>query len=278
MNRKRLIVVILTVTMSLFLVSCQSKVLGSDKTQNESSENQTSGLESKQALQIIIQESPPFSFTQNGELTGFVAEIVKEIMKRQNITQDIEILPFKRGYDIVLKEPMTVLCGMTRTPEREALFKWVGPVAQVKTGFYVKKGNGVAITSLDDAKALKHVGVTLGYYTEQYLKNEGFSNIDATAYPEDMLEKLILGRSNAILTDNIAINGLLQTGDTESEDLEMVYEVMSRKSYLAFSLETPDAIVEAWQKALDDAFADGTVQAIYEKWLPEEPLPEKESQ
>lgn len=227
---------------------------------------------SENKLRIIIQESPPFSYTEDGNLTGFVAETVKEIIKREGIDSEIEILPFKRGYEIVSSEPNVVLCGMTRTEERENLFKWVGPVSKVVTSFYGNRDSNLTYDSLEAFKSLPNIGVTLGYYTEQFLKDNGFTNIDAAVYPEDMLEKLLNKRNDVILSDNIAIEGLLE----DPAIIEPLYTISVKKSYLAFSIGTDPMIVDQWHNALNALYEDGTFEAIFRKWLPNEPLPNED--
>lgn len=222
-----------------------------------------------ETLRILIQESPPFSYIEEGEVTGFVAEIVKEIMSRQGLDYEMEVLPFKRGYEIVSGEPNVVLCGMTRTIEREDLFKWVGPVSKVDTAFYSTTDNADLYTDLESFKTLPAIGVTLGYYTEQFLYDNGFTNVDATVYPEDMLEKLLTKRTPVILSDNIAISGLLE----DHSQVKPIYTVFTKKSYLAFSIGTDSDIILSWQETLKALYDDGTFKKIYEQWLPNETLP-----
>lgn len=268
-------VIIILCTMTILLSGC-AQTQKAVTTEPDNTAVAANSVKSDGELTIIIQESPPFSFTKDGQLTGFVTEIVEDLKKRQNISQELTVLPFKRGFELVSNEPMTVLCGMTRTPERESKFKWVGPVAQVTTGFYALNDSKLSISNIEDAKKIEKIGVTLGYYTEQMLLKEDFTNYESAATPEGMLDKLLFGRSDVILSDNIAINGLLKSKADPSIKLKMIYKVETKKSYLAFSLSTPDEIVKSWQDALNDAYSDGKVQSIYNKWLPNEPLPERE--
>jgi ABC-type amino acid transport substrate-binding protein len=43
-------------------------------------------------------------------------------------------------------------------------------------------------------------------------------------------------------------------------------EVSLEKGYIAFSLDTPDSIVQTWQKSLTEMKEDGTFESIWKKW------------
>ena len=105
-----------------------------------------------QELTIITEEYPPINFLEEGIITGSSAEVVREILRRLNLPDNITILPWVRGYNLLKTRPNIVLFSTTRTKKRESLFHWVGPLLTARTGFYIKKGSAIRINSLVDAK------------------------------------------------------------------------------------------------------------------------------
>ena len=112
-------------------------------------------------LKIYTEDSPPGNYSLNGKPAGMAVEIVREILNRLGEDVDIEIVPWARGYGIALSRPNVALFSTTRLPQREKLFKWVGPLYSQQWGFYAKRGSGLKIKTLVEAKKLKSIGFYL---------------------------------------------------------------------------------------------------------------------
>ena len=110
-------------------------------------------------LQLYTEQYPPLTFRNNsGEITGFGTDIAGEIMRRNNIFADIRLSTWSNGYDLALSNPNFCLFTMDRTPIRENLFQWVGPIGTNTTWFYTKSGSGITISSLEEARSLSSIG------------------------------------------------------------------------------------------------------------------------
>lgn len=92
-----------------------------------SSAEEFSASSTDPSLSIYCEFDPPFQFLDaSGSPTGYAVGLVREIQKRVGNTDPIEIVPWARGHNDVLKKPNIVLFSMARTAERENLFRWVG--------------------------------------------------------------------------------------------------------------------------------------------------------
>jgi len=224
-------------------------------------------------LQFLTEEYPPITFRKDGKVTGLATEVVEEIQRRTDSKAPIQVLPWARAYQTALSDPNTVLFSVTRTAERESLFQWVGPLVSQKTSFYALRGTKVKVNSLADAKKLDPIIVVRDYYSEQFLKGEGFTNMDLVANPEQMVKMLMAGRRPMMASDNLLLPALLENAGAKREDVESVYTFMESKLYIAFSKNTSSATVAQWQQALDNMKRDGSYAKIYKKWLPGEAIP-----
>ena len=84
---------------------------------------------SAQPLIILCENDPPAQFRDvEGNLTGYTVELVREIQKRVGNQDEIKMVPWARGYEMIQKYPDVVLFQMSRSAEREKMFNWVGPV------------------------------------------------------------------------------------------------------------------------------------------------------
>ncbi len=215
---------------------------------------------------IMSEEYPPYNYTEGGKLTGLSTEITRMILEKVGHADNIKVLPWSRSYNLIQQKDNHILFSMTRTEAREDLFKWVGPVAENNWVFYAKKGSGLTISSLDDAKKVKAVGTYKDDAAEMLLKEKGFSNLDSVLDDSVNVLKLVKGRIDLWITgDAMGMHKARKKG--LSDKIENIFEVKKTKLYIAFSKNTPDAVIQKWQKALDELKADGSYDKILSRYL-----------
>lgn len=105
-------------------------------------------------LRLLIQEYAPFSYTEpkTGEIRGFVTDKIMEIMRRAGETPEISSTSLARGLNATLNDDNTCLFAFRRTPERENLFKWVGPLTNDNWVLYGRKTDSRVLKKFEDAK------------------------------------------------------------------------------------------------------------------------------
>ncbi|MGB3224665.1 MAG: transporter substrate-binding domain-containing protein [Desulforhopalus sp.] len=220
------------------------------------------------SLSILTEEYPPFNFTQEGKLTGFTTQVVQEITRRLDINDNIEVVPWARGYEHLSTEANVVLFSTARTPERESLFHWVGPIYSLRLGFYARKADAQKLSSLETAKQLDAIATYRADVGEQILESLGFANLDSSNSPQSCVRKLMAGRVDLWFFDNIGAPKVAREAGIDPNEIEEVYTYKQNSSYIAFSKQTPLATVRQWQKTLDEIKADGTFHWLAQKWLP----------
>ncbi|MBN2374190.1 transporter substrate-binding domain-containing protein [bacterium] len=219
-------------------------------------------------LQLMTEEYPPVTFMRDGKPAGFVTDMVREIASRQGISDNVRLTSWKNAYNLTLIHPNVVLFSTERTPERENLFQWVGPVGKNSAIFYAKKGSGIRISSLEDARRIASIATTTNWFTEQYLKNEGFTNLVSSPVPETNVKQLMNGEVKLSVFTDITIPEIVKKAGYSMDDLEPLFTVSNTYFYIAMSLGTPPDIVKKWQSILDDLKSDGTFEKIYRNYIP----------
>ena len=203
------------------------------------------------------------------KIVGSSVDIVNEIQKRNGYTDKINMSTWVDAYSTVLYLPNSALLATSRTPEREKLFQWVGPIDTYTTNFYTLTGSGIKITNLEDAKAIKSIATPKGWYSEDYLVSQGFKNIVTTAVTaQDAINQLINGEVEAMFLDDKATTWFLNNGNQAKDIITKQFEAMNTKGYIAFSLKTPKSVVDQWQANLNAMIADGSFKTIWEQWYP----------
>jgi polar amino acid transport system substrate-binding protein len=226
-------------------------------------------------LILITEENPPYNFTQNGRLTGATTEVVREILRRQGRSDPIQSLPWARGYRQLQTKSNVVLFTTARTPERERQFHWIGPLYDFRLGFYARKGSGIRLSTLEDAKKVRAIATYKDDFREQLLRAMGFSNLDSSSLPHSNLKKLISGRVDLWFYDNIGASEVAAGIHVAPDAIEEVLPFRHYESFIAISMGTAPEVVSSWQTTLREMKADGSFWWIARKWLPSDAIQEK---
>ncbi|MDQ1278421.1 MAG: Amino acid transporter substrate-binding protein [Thermodesulfobacteriota bacterium] len=219
-------------------------------------------------VQMLTEEYPPVTFMKDGKVSGFVTDVVREIITRQGIPDSIRLTSWDEAYKTALSKPNIVLFSTERTEKREQLFQWVGPVGKNSAIFYAKKGSGIKIGSLEEARKVTAIATTTDWFTEQYLQSQGFTNLVSSPLPGTNVRQLMKGEVQLAVFTDITVPAIVKNAGYGMDDLEPVFTVSNTYFYLALSLGTPEETVCKWQSVLDGLKADGTFAKIYRRYLP----------
>lgn len=221
----------------------------------------------KTKLSLITEDfRPPLNMVIENKVIGISTEIMQELMKREKFEYTLEVLPWARGVNATQKKPNTALFSTTRTPERENLFKWVGPIISNNWVFFAKKGSKIKINSLEDAKKY-----SIGVYNEdavtEYLLKNGFvrnQNLDVSTNDPQNALKLQAGRIDLWASGSALGPWIVKIANAGS--IEELYTFNKTELYAAFNLNTDDKIINQLNEQLKKMKKDGTVKKIYSKY------------
>ena len=218
-------------------------------------------------LTIVTESYPPLSFAQGDSITGYGAEVVKVLQKAVGNHDKITLMKWDDAYKLALKEPNVLIFTLERTPARDTLFSWIGPLGENKTYFYGLKKTGITLTNLDDAKKVKAIATTTNWFTEQLLKDKGFKNLVSSATPVENVKQLMKGKATLSIFTDLTVGQIVKDAGYTMDDIVPVYEVMTTGFYLGFSKKTDPATVKAWQKAFIDMRKSGQLMMLRKKCL-----------
>jgi polar amino acid transport system substrate-binding protein len=203
-------------------------------------------------LRVIAEEFPPFNYVdEKGNVVGKSTETVRAIMNKLGQDILIEVMPWTESYTLVQKEPGVALYSTARTAERENMFQWVGPLASYENWLYARKGSGVRVSSLDQAKAVKKIAVVKNAAGHQVLAGLGFNNFEFTSSTPDGLKQLMAGNVDlwvGTMDESAFVAKKAGINPNEIEPAVLVHKI---GLYIAFNKNTPQTTVQEWQKALD---------------------------
>jgi len=227
-------------------------------------------INSLSAIDIMTENYPPFNFkNKDGKITGITTDIVKEILKDVGEEDySIKLMPWARAYRYITNKPNKILFSMTRTQNREYMFKWVGPIANNSWVLYAKADSIIKINSLNDARNERYkIGTYIDSANELFLKDNDFYNIYSVPTDTLNLQKLIRGRIHLWAAgETQGLYKAKQLGINPNK-IKKVFKIKDTQLYIAFSRTTPNSIIHLWQSKLDAMKKDGRYQKIMDKYI-----------
>ena len=219
---------------------------------------------------IMTEEWVPYQFDEGPELRGIAVDLMVELLERTGSSQtrkDIQLFPWARAYRDLQKKKNTVLFSMTRTPERENLFRWVGPIFQNTTYLIASKKQSIKISSPEDLHKYRF-GTIRDDASEMFLLRLGLTmdRFTRISNSQSNLRMLNAGRVDFIVSGWEAFVSDSDSTGLNQNDFEIVYTVDSSDVSIAFHRDTPDWIIQSFQQALDDIKAEGLYDRILEKY------------
>ncbi|MFZ6692514.1 substrate-binding periplasmic protein [Undibacterium sp. SXout20W] len=214
---------------------------------------------------LVTEDNPPFNIVnfKTGEITGIATEKVQELMRRADEKYTISAYPWSRAVQMTQNNSDTCAFSTTRTPGRENLYKWIGPLI---------KNNWVIFARADDTRHPKNIDDLRTYVIGSYrndAKAEYFSlkgiDTDLANADADNPRKLIAGRFDFWASGELhGMELLKQQGLTKL--IVPLFTFNQVDMYLACNLSMAQEKVDKWNMILKNMEKDGTSSAIEKKY------------
>jgi len=183
-------------------------------------------------------------------------------MRRTNTSAKIEMMDWSSAYGLAQSGPTTVLYSTGRTPERENLFKWVGPIGTWSLTLYARADSNLSIAGLADARNAKTICVVEDDARHGFLLKNNFTNIMTVKRDEECAKKLAWNEVSLWMASSTSFRVVTAKAGVKTTDFRPVLAAGVNEIYVAFSPDTPDYIVSAWQESLNEMKRDGTFNSI----------------
>jgi polar amino acid transport system substrate-binding protein len=223
-------------------------------------------------LTLLTEHSPPASMLENGNIggdgkvIGSASDKLRAAMALAGVAYTMQVQPWKRAYTAALERPDTCVFSTTRLPEREHLFKWIGPTDSADWVLLGRANRHYNLTTLEDARPLR-IGTYFGDARDAFLRERGFKVDPAQS---DVLNprKLLQGRIDVWAASMRRGSPVLAQNGWDGR----IVPVLTFKQvdvYLACNRAVPDALVARLNAAIESMQHDGTMKKIekqYEGW------------
>jgi len=228
--------------------------------------------QSRSVIALYTEDSPPLNMQANGRIIGSSVEKVVQIFALAGLEQRLELLPWARAYQYALDKPEACVFSTTRTPEREALFKWIGPLARSAWMLYARKEEAVPLQTLEQARGELIAGYHLDAVAE-HLSARGYS-VDYSSNELAGARKLLAGRVKYWASSQYSSATLIQQYQWQDKVVP-VLQFNRVDLYLACHRNFPEpwmrSLRESWQQVLKDGSASA-IDERYRQWAPPQPV------
>lgn len=224
-------------------------------------------------LSALTEPLPPLNYEEGGKIVGYSSELLDLIAKESGLVIDKKIMPWARAYQMAQQQKNTILYSLVRTPEREALFQWVGPISKRRIYLYKSsRRSDISLAYLEDAKRYQIGAVQESAAMKMLLKN-GFlagKELDLALDDEKNMRKFEAGRFDLLLSlDWAAMYNARQIGMNPEDIRPAILVDDSSEYWFGISLETNPAIASQLNSALQRVKKDGRMAILTRRYLPE---------
>lgn len=222
-----------------------------------------------QTVRIAASEYAPYNYMENGQVTGISAEVVRRVLEETGITLPIKLYPWPRAYKMALSGPTTLIFPVSRISERENLLKWVGTISPQDTYLYgLAAREDIVLNRLEDARVYR-IGCVREDFTLSYLQSRSIP-VEIVNFKEELNIRMLLAKRLDLIpfTEPAFVHRIQTLGISPSRfDKKYHLKEISSDFYMAFSKDTPDALVERFGRGLRAIKASGEYQKIVDSFL-----------
>lgn len=207
---------------------------------------------------------PPYTLGADAARPGISHDLLVEMASRAGVALEITYLPWGRAQETVQKTPNSLLFTATRSAAREDKYGWVALMVQPQEVFVTV---GPRIDSYEAASSLSQVLVLANTPRSRRLQDAGMSDLTEVTEVEQAARMLNGGRVEAWYTLNQRAAAAFVEVGLDPSQLVFGEALKTSDNWLASNLEFDPAIAAALAKALEEMRADGTYDAVLERYL-----------
>jgi polar amino acid transport system substrate-binding protein len=205
------------------------------------------------AIHVVTEEAFPLQFTAENEIVGPTTDLVRAVLEQAELTHNIATMPWARAYEKAKHKPNTLIYSIARSEDREALFHWIGKVAQFEYFFYTTRE--FADQHVINKETIKQfrMGTVRNSVTFQHLTKNHFKYIFPVSHPDQNYGKLLNGRIDMFPASRNTFE--ITCANTRSDCSRFIpvlpLEMPVMNLYFAVSKSTSAEVIERIKSAYD---------------------------
>lgn len=213
-------------------------------------------------LTLTTEDYPPFNYGKDGQVVGLATDIVKKLMERTGTKGSFALYPWQRAYTMAQEDPNTCVYTMARTEAREALFKWVGPLAFDNWVLFAKADSPIKADKIEDLKSYTIGGYQGDAATDYFIQRQ--FKVEVVPNNRYNPKKLESGRIDLWVMGDIS--GRFLAGQEGVTAIKPIITIKESALYLGCSKSVSDEVITKLNTELKAMHTDGTIAAIQKNY------------
>lgn len=221
-------------------------------------------------MTFLTEEYPPFNTGVNRTIEGIAPEMLRAATEQLNATlrpDQLRLGTWADGYRAALESNHSVVFSTARTPEREELFRWAGPIGRLQYVVLVDRDHAPANGDLPGLRIVTirdDVSVSL-------LRQAGVpeTSIRLESGPAAMVEAVRNGSATALAYPLLPARSLLSRYGVDPKRFEVAKTLGEEEMFFAFHRNTSPVVVEAFNSTINALKTEKDVDGVapYERIL-----------
>ena len=217
-------------------------------------------------LLAFTEHLPPLNFAgRHGEVQGFSSELLRLMADQAGMALELQLMPWPRAVKAAAAQANHILYSLTRLPDREGRYRWVGPISERRLMLY-RMSEAEPLPKLRELRDLQQlgerkIGVVRESAAAQLLHAQGLragAELELALDDSSNLRKLLARRMDLIAMLDWGAAWHLKQQGLHYTTLTPVMVLDSRRSYwYGLHPDSEDRVVHGLQAALDQLRRDG---------------------
>lgn len=213
---------------------------------------------------------PPYEMTDDaGNYIGIDVEVAQAIADKLGLELVIDDMEFTPALEAAQNgKADMVMAGVTVNEDRLAVMDFSNSYATGIQVVIVKEGSDVTMDNLGEKMIGTQFGTTGYIYASDTPENGGYGEDHVVGYDNGItaVQALMNDQVDAVIIDNAPAQSFVEA----NPGLTLLDGEWALENYAIGFQKGNTELVEAVNKALAELIADGTVQAIIDKYIPAE--------
>jgi polar amino acid transport system substrate-binding protein len=225
----------------------------------------------ERALLGFTENLAPLNYQDGADVKGFSVELLRKMAAAAGRPLELTVLPWQRAVQMAETQANSVLFSLTRTPEREAQFQWVGPIAPRRVLIYrLAKRRDLGLSQLSELGE-RRIGVVRDSAADRLLQAAGLKpGIELEHGLDDAtnVRKLLASRMEFVVLLDWAAAWAMRQHKLDYATLQPVMELDVARSYwYGLRPEADPALAKRLQSALDALKRDGRYEQLRRRYF-----------
>ncbi|MDR7332486.1 transporter substrate-binding domain-containing protein [Roseateles asaccharophilus] len=217
----------------------------------------------------VCHDVPPYLWQGPKGLEGYAFTLYQRVMKQAGMAPDLQCYPFARAFRMLETGQAQAALVVTRSPDREARFRWLYPVGRFRFGVFTRVTSGAVPTTVNELKAYR-VGSLRASTSRAMLESAGAQIVVEGKDYAELLTLLNRGIVDAV----IGPESVLRSTDTSGgEGLRITTLDKGHDFYTAASMAMSEAAAQRVRAAYQQLVEAGVVAQL-RKAHPEAVVPD----